>query len=45
MDLYNFQDKYGKNPCPAEYFKMPRPLLDFSQSNYLIRINDVNLHT
>ena len=33
------------NPCPAEYIKMPHPFLVFSQSNYLIQIVDINLHT
>ena len=31
--------------CPAEYIKMPRPLLIFSQSDCLIRIVAINLHT
>ena len=26
------------NPCTAEYIKMPRPLLIFSQSDYFIQI-------
>ena len=33
------------NPYPAEYIKMPRPLLIFSQSEYLIGIVAINLHT
>ena len=33
------------NPCPAEYIKMPRPRLIFRQSDNLIRIVAINLHT
>ena len=33
------------NLCPAEYIKMPLPFLIFSQSDYLIQIFDINLHT
>ena len=33
------------NPCPAEWIKMPYPFLIFSQSDYLIQIVDINLHT
>ena len=33
------------NPCHAELIKMPRQLLIFSQSDYLIQIVDINLHT
>ena len=33
------------NPCYAEYIKMPCPLLIFSQSDYLIQIDDINSHT
>ena len=33
------------NPCPAEQIKMPRPLLIFSQSDYLIGIVALNSHT
>ena len=32
-------------PCPAEWIKMPLPLLIFSQSGYLIQIFVINLHT
>ena len=33
------------NPCLAEYIKMPRPFLTFSQSDYLIRIVAISSHT
>ena len=33
------------NPCHAEQIHMPRPLLTFSQSDYLIQIVDINSHT
>ena len=33
------------NYCRAEYTKMPRPLLIFSQSDYLVQIVDTNSHT
>ena len=33
------------NPCHAEYIKMPRPLLIFSQLIYLIRVVDTNSTT
>ena len=33
------------NPCPAEWIKMQRPLLIFSQSDYLIWIVAKNFHT
>ena len=33
------------NPCPAEYIKMPRLLLIFSQSYYLIQVIDTNSNT
>ena len=33
------------NLCPAEYIKMPCLLLIFSQSEFLIRIVAINLHT
>ena len=33
------------NPCPAEQIKMPRLLLIFSQSDYLIQIVAINSHT
>ena len=33
------------NPCPAEYIKMPCPLLIFSQSDYLVQIVAKNSHT
>ena len=33
------------NPCHAEWIKMPRPLLNFSQSDYLIKIFDINSYT
>ena len=36
---------FNFNPYPAEKIKMPRPLLIFSQSDYLIQIVDINLHT
>ena len=29
-------------PCHAEYIKMPRPLLIFCQSDYLIQVVDTN---
>ena len=45
-DLFKFKDEYGNvNPCHAKYIKMPRPLLIFSQSDYLIRIVAINSHT
>ena len=45
--LYPAVTWYGiqLNPCPAEYIKMPRPLLIFSQSDYYIQIVAINLHT
>ena len=33
------------NPCPAEYIKMPLPLLIFSQSDYLIKVVYINSNT
>ena len=30
------------NPCQAEYIRMTRPLLIFSQSDYLIQVVDIN---
>ena len=33
------------SPCPAEWIKKPRLFLIFSQSDYLIQIVDINLHT
>ena len=33
------------NTCPTEWIKMPRLLLIFSQSDYLIQIVDRNSHT
>ena len=30
------------NPCRAEWIKIPRPLLFFTQSDYLIRVVDTN---
>ena len=33
------------HPCHAESIKMPRPLLIFSQSDYLIQVVDINSHT
>ena len=30
------------NPCHAEYIRMPRPLLIFSQSDWLIQVVDIN---
>ena len=35
----------GLNTCPAEYIKMPCPLPIYSQSDYLIQIVAINLHT
>ena len=32
------------NPCPADKIKMPRPLLIFSQSDYLIKTVAINSH-
>ena len=32
------------NPCPAEYIRMPHPLLILSQSDSLIQIVDINSH-
>ena len=37
--------KFDLNPCPAEYIKMPCPLLIFSQSDYLIYIVHINSDT
>ena len=34
--------KVNVDPCPAEYIKMPHPVLVFSQLNYLIQIVDIN---
>ena len=42
-DPYTFYVKI--NPCPAEKIKMPRPLLIFSRSDYLIHIVAINSHT
>ena len=39
MDLFKF------NPYHAEYIKMARPLLIFSQSDYLIQVVGKNVHT
>ena len=33
------------NPCHAESIKMPRNLIIFSQSDYLIPVVDTNSHT
>ena len=33
------------NLCHAEYIKIPHPFLIFSQSDYLIKIVDINSHT
>ena len=33
------------NPCPAEYIKMPHPILIFSQSDYLIQVVGINSPT
>ena len=32
-------------PCPAEYIKMPHPLLIFSQSDFMSQIVAINSHT
>ena len=33
------------NPCHAKEIKMPHPLLNVSQSDYLIKVIDINSHT
>ena len=40
-----FRRFFFVNPYPAEFIKMPRPLLIFSQSDHLIQIVDINSHT
>ena len=41
--FYVVPDK-NLNPCHAEWIKMPRPLLIFSLSDYLIQVVDSNSH-
>ena len=33
------------HPCPAKYIKKPHPFLIFSQSDYLIKVVDIDSHT
>ena len=33
------------NPCHAEWINIPRPLLIFSQSDYLIQVFDISPYT
>ena len=33
------------NPCHAEYFKMPRPILTVRQSDYMIQVVNTNSYT
>ena len=37
--------KFRINPCPAEWIKKPHPFLIFSQSDYLMKVVDIDSQT